>query len=138
MPKGNHGLKGTEQPFRPPLDFRRTVQPSVLAVPDRCSSRADSCLCQTCRVSAAAVPNPNSRKLPMTARIPDGIVRTPSAAALPGPDRMTSVAATGTPYPIAIVAPNNGKNGSIAFDEWNKTVSISAPKGAVDIGSLGG
>jgi hypothetical protein len=48
------------------------------------------------------------------------------------------VAATGTPYPIAIVAPNNGKSGSITFDEWNKTVSISAPKGAVDIGSLGG
>ena len=45
------------------------------------------------------------------------------------------VAATGTPYPIAIIAP---KNGSIAFDEWNKTISITAPKGAVDVGSLGG
>ena len=45
------------------------------------------------------------------------------------------VAATGTPYPIAIVAP---KSGSIAFGDWNKTVSISAPKGAVDIGALGG
>jgi len=45
------------------------------------------------------------------------------------------VAATGTPYPIAIVS---GKEGAITFDEWNKTVSISAPKGAVDIGSLGG
>jgi hypothetical protein len=48
------------------------------------------------------------------------------------------VAATGTPYPIAIVAPNNGKEGSIAFGDWNKAVSISAPKGAVDIGSMGG
>lgn len=48
------------------------------------------------------------------------------------------VAATGTPYPIAIVAPNNGKQGEVAFDDWNKTVSISAPHGAVDTGSLGG
>ena len=48
------------------------------------------------------------------------------------------VAATGTPYPIAIVAPNNGKQGSITFDDWNKTVSISAPKGAIDMSSLGG
>ncbi|HXY80670.1 MAG TPA: hypothetical protein VEH55_04820 [Gaiellaceae bacterium] len=47
------------------------------------------------------------------------------------------VAATGTPYPIAIVSPNNGKTGSITFDEWNKSVGISAPKGAIDIGSLG-
>lgn len=47
------------------------------------------------------------------------------------------VAATGTPYPIAIVGPNNGKDGAITFDDWNKSVSISAPKGAVDVGSLG-
>ena len=47
------------------------------------------------------------------------------------------VAATGTPYPVAIVSPNNGKTGSITFDEWNKSVGISAPKGAIDIGSLG-
>ena len=47
------------------------------------------------------------------------------------------VAATGTPYPIAIVSPHNGKSGSITFDDWNKTVGITAPKGAVDVGSLG-
>jgi hypothetical protein len=48
------------------------------------------------------------------------------------------VAATGTPYPVAIVSPSSGKSGAIAFDEWNKTVSISAPKGALDLSSLGG
>ncbi len=48
------------------------------------------------------------------------------------------VAATGTPYPIAIVAPNSGKNGAITFGDWNKTVSISAPKGAIDMSKLGG
>ncbi|HVP74915.1 MAG TPA: hypothetical protein VMS63_02750 [Gaiellaceae bacterium] len=48
------------------------------------------------------------------------------------------VAATGTPYPIAIVAPNNGKQGSVSFDDWNKTVSITAPKGSIDVASLGG
>jgi len=47
------------------------------------------------------------------------------------------VAATGTPYPVAIVSPNNGKTGLITFDDWNKSVGISAPKGAIDIGSLG-
>lgn len=51
---------------------------------------------------------------------------------------MLYIAATGTPYPLAIVGPKGSKAGAITFDEWNKTVSISAPKGAVDIGSLGG
>jgi hypothetical protein len=45
------------------------------------------------------------------------------------------VAATGTPYPIAIVG---GKDqGSITFDNWNDTVTITAPKGAVDMNKLG-
>jgi hypothetical protein len=51
---------------------------------------------------------------------------------------MLYIAATGTPYPIALVAPNNGNEGAITFGDWNKTVSISAPKGAVDLSSLGG
>ena len=46
------------------------------------------------------------------------------------------VAATGTPYPVAIVG---GKDkGTITFDNWNDTVSITAPKGAVDMSKLGG
>lgn len=45
------------------------------------------------------------------------------------------VSATGTPYPIAIVG---GKDkGSITFDKWNDTVSITAPKGAIDMAKLG-
>ncbi len=45
------------------------------------------------------------------------------------------VAATGPPYPIAIDAKQNG---SISFDRWNETVSIGAPKGAVDLSKLKG
>jgi hypothetical protein len=40
------------------------------------------------------------------------------------------VAATGTPYPVAILSPNAGSEGSVAFDRWDKPVAISAPKGA--------
>jgi hypothetical protein len=47
------------------------------------------------------------------------------------------VAATGKPYPLAIQSPQAGKNGTIAFDEWNQTVTISAPKDAVDVSKLG-
>jgi hypothetical protein len=43
------------------------------------------------------------------------------------------VAATGTPYPVAATGA-----GSISFADWNKQVTVSAPKGAVDISSLGG
>jgi hypothetical protein len=44
------------------------------------------------------------------------------------------VASTGTPYPVAIVG---GKDqGTITFDKWNDTVSITAPKGAVDMSKL--
>jgi hypothetical protein len=47
------------------------------------------------------------------------------------------VAATGTPYPVA--ATEGGKSkGSITLDHWNDSVSIDAPKGAVDISKLGG
>ena len=45
------------------------------------------------------------------------------------------VAASGTPYPVAIVG---GKGrGAIAFDRWNETASIEAPKGAIDMSALG-
>lgn len=43
------------------------------------------------------------------------------------------VAATGKPYPVAASG-----GGSISFTDWNRQVSISAPKGAVDISSLDG
>jgi hypothetical protein len=43
------------------------------------------------------------------------------------------VAATGTPYPVAALG-----GGSISFADWNKQVSVTAPKGAVDISALGG
>jgi hypothetical protein len=48
------------------------------------------------------------------------------------------VAATGTPYPVAIVGGKKGQSGSITFGDWNKSVSLSAPGGAIDISSLGG
>jgi hypothetical protein len=43
------------------------------------------------------------------------------------------VAATGKPYPIAASG-----GGSISFTDWDKQVSIAAPKGAVNISPLGG
>jgi hypothetical protein len=50
-------------------------------------------------------------------------------------DGILYVAATGTPYPVAIVGAN--KSGAISFDEWGKTVTITAPKNAVDLDKLG-
>lgn len=43
------------------------------------------------------------------------------------------VAATGTPFPVGGVGA-----GSLGFEDWNKKVSVSAPKGAVDISQFGG
>jgi len=43
------------------------------------------------------------------------------------------VSATGTPYPVAATG-----GGSVTFTDWDKVVPVTAPKGAVDIGSLGG
>lgn len=48
------------------------------------------------------------------------------------------VAATGKPYPVAIVGGRNGQSGTITFDDWNNGVSLSAPKDAIDISQLGG
>jgi hypothetical protein len=48
------------------------------------------------------------------------------------------VAATGKPYPVAIVGGKKGTSGKIAFDDWNKGVSLSAPSNAIDITRLGG
>jgi hypothetical protein len=48
------------------------------------------------------------------------------------------VAATGQPYPVAIVGGKENQSGTITFGDWNKSVSLSAPHDAIDIGQLGG
>lgn len=49
------------------------------------------------------------------------------------------VAATGKPYPVAIVGGKKGdQSGTIAFSDWNKHVSLTAPSGAIDISQFGG
>jgi hypothetical protein len=48
------------------------------------------------------------------------------------------VAATGKPYPVAIVGSKKNQSGTITFGDWNKSVSLSAPSGAIDIGQFGG
>ena len=48
------------------------------------------------------------------------------------------VATTGTPYPVELVSPGNGKQGKVTFDQWNSTVTITAPKGAIDLSKLSG
>ena len=48
------------------------------------------------------------------------------------------VAVTGTPYPVAIVGRTKGLSGTIAFDDWNESVSLTAPKGAIDISQVTG
>jgi hypothetical protein len=48
------------------------------------------------------------------------------------------VAATGKPYPVAIVGGKKGQSGTITFDDWNSGVSLSTPKDALDISKLGG
>jgi hypothetical protein len=48
------------------------------------------------------------------------------------------VAATGKPYPVAIVGAKQGQSGTVTFDDWNSHVSLSTPKDALDISQLGG
>jgi hypothetical protein len=45
------------------------------------------------------------------------------------------VAATGTPYPVALAG--GTQQGDILFSDWNGSETIEAPKGAVDLSSLG-
>jgi hypothetical protein len=40
------------------------------------------------------------------------------------------VAASGKPYPVAIVGGTGSKAGAIRFSDWNQPVSVSPPKGA--------
>jgi hypothetical protein len=48
------------------------------------------------------------------------------------------VAATGKPYPIAIVGGKKSQSGTITFGNWNASVSLAAPKDAIDISVVGG
>jgi hypothetical protein len=47
------------------------------------------------------------------------------------------VAATGKPYPVALVG-SKKQPGTITFGDWNKSVSLSAPSGAISISKFGG
>lgn len=48
------------------------------------------------------------------------------------------IAATGKPYPVAIVGTKKSQVGSVTFGDWNAPVSVSAPKNAIDISQFGG
>jgi hypothetical protein len=48
------------------------------------------------------------------------------------------VAATGKPYPVALVGGKAEQSGTITFGDWNRHVSLTAPGGAIDISTLGG
>jgi len=47
------------------------------------------------------------------------------------------VAATGKPYPVQIAKPG-AEGGRVTFDRWNAPVSLTPPKGAIDITQLEG
>jgi hypothetical protein len=47
------------------------------------------------------------------------------------------VAASGTPYPVALVKSGNS-GGTITFDKWNEPVTLTAPQGALDFSHLTG
>ena len=48
------------------------------------------------------------------------------------------VAASGTPYPAAVVKAKGSNSGAISFDNWNQSVTLTPPKGALDFSKLGG
>lgn len=43
------------------------------------------------------------------------------------------VAATGKPYPVALVGGTGNQSGAVTFSDWNEPVSLSAPSGALDV-----
>jgi hypothetical protein len=43
------------------------------------------------------------------------------------------VAASGTPYPVAILGGSGSRTGAIRFSDWNQPVNVSPPKGAVPL-----
>lgn len=48
------------------------------------------------------------------------------------------VAATGKPYPVALVGGKKGQTGTITFSDWNEPVALAAPKNAIDISQFSG
>ena len=42
------------------------------------------------------------------------------------------VAASGTPYPVALVKNKGSRAGAVSFDNWNQSVTLTPPKGALD------
>jgi hypothetical protein len=51
-------------------------------------------------------------------------------------DSKLFVAATGAPYPVAIVGGRKNQSGSVTFSDWNQPVSLSAPSGAFDVSQV--
>lgn len=47
------------------------------------------------------------------------------------------VAATGPPYPVALVGGRKHPDDRLGFDQWNAQVSLSAPQHAIDLSQLG-
>jgi hypothetical protein len=48
-------------------------------------------------------------------------------------DSKLYVAATGKPYPVALVGGRKNQSGTVTFSDWNQPVSLSAPSGALDV-----
>jgi hypothetical protein len=48
------------------------------------------------------------------------------------------VAAAGKPYPVAIVGGKTNASITLTFDRWNASVTLTAPKGAIDVSRFGG
>jgi hypothetical protein len=63
-----------------------------------------------------------------------------SVVALYGPAKIRKVyvASSGKPYPVLVANTNSSNPASVSFDNWGKSVSLTAPSGAIDISKLGG
>jgi hypothetical protein len=48
------------------------------------------------------------------------------------------IATKGKPYPVALRGKDATSSGNVRFADWGEAVEARAPKGAVDLGSLGG
>jgi hypothetical protein len=48
-------------------------------------------------------------------------------------DSKLYVAATGKPYPVALIGGGAKQSGTVTFSDWNEPVSLSAPSGALDV-----
>src|SRR3954470_13116345 len=48
------------------------------------------------------------------------------------------IATTGKPYPVALRGKDATSSGDVRFSDWGAPVEASAPKGAIDLGALGG